>query len=88
MKSAGLFLGVEPTMGGLFVYAQSLLEALRLLCDDGCDVEVAYVDPSWEDVLSRYPFKSRRIHRGKWGLRLGTLVMCARLPGSWARLFA
>ncbi len=72
----------------MYQYAESLLEALRLLRNDGCRVEVAYMAPSWESVLSSYPFGATRVHGGRLGLRLSMLTTIARLPGSFARSFA
>lgn len=88
MKSIGIFLGVEPNAGGMFQYAESLLNALRQMHDRGYEIQVAYVFSSWETVLSNYPFKATKMVAGKFGLRLADLTMIVRLPGSLARLFA
>jgi len=88
MKTIGIFLGVGPKSGGMFQYAESLLGALRLMHDNGYIIRVAYVSTSWEDVLSNYPFTAVRLVAGNLGQHLAELPMIARLPGSWATLFA
>lgn len=88
MNAVGVFLGVEPTAGGMFQYAQSVLEALRVHHNRGGRVEVAHVAPLWQPVLERYPFHRVRISGGKLGLRMADMTMAARLPGSASRMLA
>lgn len=86
MKCIGLFLGVQPDGGGMFQYAQSLLDALRYLPGEAYEVRVVYVGADWEGVLSGYPFRARRVPLGEWGLLLANVCMAARLPAFAAEL--
>lgn len=88
MKRIGFFLGVHPYAGGMFQYAQSLLDALKTLPKEEYSVEVAYVGKDWAQVLLAYPFHSTQIVAGQWGLFLANVFMVARLPAGIARLFS
>lgn len=85
MSSIGIFLGVVPGAGGMFQYAQSILDALRGLPKQTFTVTAAYADPLWRDYLARYPFKQIHIAGGRWGLRMADALMVARLPGPACR---
>lgn len=86
MKRIGLFLGVRPHAGGMFQYAQSLLDALCALPCEEYEVQIAYVGTDWERVLASYPFTRRRVPLGDWGLFLATACMVARLPDASVRI--
>lgn len=88
MKRIGIFLGVHPYAGGMFQYAQSLLDACKTLPAEGYAVEVAYIGKSWDRVLLEYPFDGRQIRAGSLGLFLANLFMAMRLPGSLARMLS
>jgi glycosyltransferase involved in cell wall biosynthesis len=88
MKSVGLFLGVEPSAGGMFQYAQSVLEGLRNSHTKGCHVEIAYVSNLWEPILAAYPFNATKVQNGYLGLRIASAMMVLRLPGSVSRALA
>ncbi len=88
MKSIGIFLGIEPYAGGMFQYAQSLLNALVLMHNQVYEVHVAYVSPSWEQVLVDYPFRKKRLTSGKFGLLLAKLVLALHVPAKFSRLFS
>jgi glycosyltransferase involved in cell wall biosynthesis len=88
MKSVGLFLGVEPSAGGMFQYAQSVLEGLRYSQAKGCRVEVAYVNNLWKPILAAYPFSAIQVQKGYLGLRIASLIMVLRLTGSVSRTLA
>ncbi len=85
MKRIGLFLGVEPHAGGMFQYAQSLLDALRMLPEDAYAVEVACAVPSWRPVLVAYEFPVTWLKAARLGLFLADATMAARLPGALTR---
>ncbi len=86
MKRIGLFLGVQPHAGGMFQYAQSLLDALRALPDEEYQVQIAYLGADWERVLSNYPFSAKLVPLGGFGQFLATACMAARLPATVVRL--
>lgn len=85
MNSVGVFLGVQPNAGGMFQYAQSVLQGLLQLQAEGIQIKVAYVGRSWQPVLASYPFSKVEMKHGELGLRLATIIMLARLPGAFAR---
>jgi glycosyltransferase involved in cell wall biosynthesis len=85
VKRVGVFLGAEPSGGGLFQYTESILDALRAAHGDGWSVDVAYVSTEWEAVLARFPFHAIRVEGGRRGLQLASLMLWARVPGPIAR---
>lgn len=85
MNSVGVFLGVKPSAGGMFQYAQSVLQGLMQMQTDGIHVKIAYVGQAWQPVLASYPFTKVEMERGEFGLRLASCIMAARLPGAFAR---
>jgi glycosyltransferase involved in cell wall biosynthesis len=85
MKRVGLFLGVHPHAGGMFQYAQSLLDALQSLPRQDYEVVVAYVGQDWRQVMSGYPFQSSQVVGGKWGLLLANAFLAARVPAGFVR---
>ncbi|MGO8026485.1 glycosyltransferase family 4 protein [Rhizobium leguminosarum] len=85
-KRIGFYLGVGRHAGGMFQYAQSLVQALSSI--DGTDVEVivAYGDEAWRSELNASPLKAVPLQRWKRGETLAKLFMV--LPGSVARVVA
>lgn len=88
MKSIGIFLGIEPYAGGMFQYSESLLNALKLMHEKNYDISVAYVSSSWKQVLTSYPFKTKQLVGGKFGLLLSELILLLRFPIVLSRLFS
>jgi glycosyltransferase involved in cell wall biosynthesis len=88
MRRVGLFLGVEPKAGGMFQYAQSLLQALKILSEQDCEVIVAYVGRDWNLHLASCPFKSRKVLAGKWGLMLARVLLGTRAPIRFTRIIS
>lgn len=85
-KSLGLFLGIERLAGGMFQYAESMLEALRSLHEEGWRVEIAYTADVWEPVLADYPFGKTKLKQASFGIWMSYGVMAVGLPGPLARL--
>jgi glycosyltransferase involved in cell wall biosynthesis len=85
VKRIGVFLGVVPGAGGMFQYAQCILDALNALPRHAYAVTAAYVDPLWRRYLDQYPFERLQIVSGALGLRLAGLLMATGLPGSMCR---
>lgn len=85
MKKIGLFLGIAATDGGLVQYAQSLMDAFRILQGDDLEVEVAYAQSSWRSVLANYPFRATQLRRGDRGLKIAKITQATRLPGGIVR---
>jgi len=88
MKRVGIFLGVEPSNGGMFQYALSILESLDRLRDDGFEIKVVYVDELWKPILDNFRFEAIREFGSYFGLRLAEAFMVARIPGGIARCVA
>ena len=66
MKKIGVYLGNEPYCGGAFQYNQSILEALSSLDKNKYEIWAIYIDPLWEEYLSRYDIKLKKIKHHKW----------------------
>jgi glycosyltransferase involved in cell wall biosynthesis len=83
----GLFLGVRPRNGGMFQYAQSVLEALTRLPSADFRVELAYVDDVWVPILARLKASGRSVRHGVIGMRLADVTMLTGVPNRAARKF-
>jgi glycosyltransferase involved in cell wall biosynthesis len=57
----GLYLGVDPTVGGTFQYNQTLLDAVAALPQDEFEALVLYVFPQWQPVLRDYSLERRQV---------------------------
>lgn len=85
MKRIGLFLGVDPGAGGMFQYAESVLNALHGLPEDEYAIEVAYVGRAWQAVLRNYRFRRVALKGGRLGLLVAKTLMAAQVPAPLAR---
>jgi len=85
-RRLGLFLGVEPRAGGMFQYAQSVLEALSRL-DGRYAVTIAYSDADWSPILARLGLSGQALKHARTGQRLADVAMALRLPGHLGRVF-
>ena len=61
----GMFLGVRPRNGGMFQYAQSVVEALTRLPPADFRFEFAYVDAAWIPILARLNVSGRPVRRAR-----------------------
>ena len=86
MNSIGVFLGVKPSSGGMFQYAQSILDGLLPLVGANIQVRIAFVGHEWLHVLTRYPaYDKIEMKYGEIGLLIASGIMAMKLPGSLAR---
>lgn len=85
MTRLGIFLGVAPHAGGMFQYAQSILDALGSLPGDKYRIVAAYADPLWAEQLRRHPFEAVALTGGSLGLKLAAAMMALRIPGAACR---
>jgi glycosyltransferase involved in cell wall biosynthesis len=86
MNSIGVFLGIKPSSGGMFQYAQSILDGLLPLLEANIQVRIAFVGQEWQHVLTRYPaFEKTEMKYGETGLLIASGIMAMKLPGSLAR---
>jgi len=83
----GVFLGVAPHAGGMFQYAQSILEALDALPANRYAIVAACADPLWLDHLRRHRFAASHLPGGKLGMKLAAAQMALRIPGPACRTF-
>lgn len=76
----GLFLGVAPTAGGMFQYAQSLAEAMSRLDPILYKVTIAYSDQEWSPILLRLGLQGKALRHVKWGQRIANAAMVLHIP--------
>jgi glycosyltransferase involved in cell wall biosynthesis len=84
--TVGLFLGVRPENGGMFQYAQSILEALTRLPPTDFRFEIAYVGIDWAPILARLNVAGRPVRHGVIGLILADMAILAGLSPRAARV--
>lgn len=86
MKRIGLFLDVKPHAGGMFQYAQSLLEALQALPSQEFEVRIACTSEAWRPILATYRFPVTYLTGGAFGVACANAMMAARIPVVISRL--
>lgn len=79
-RRIGLFLGVERLTGGMFQYAQAVLEALANLDNKNYEVVIAYSDKAWTPILARLGLTGIPIRHPKLGQRISDIAMALQLP--------
>lgn len=85
LKKVGLFLGVHPHAGGMFQYAQSILEALLSLDKDVVELRVVYSTPEWIPILKRLGAVGIHLRHAKIGMTIANIFMFLRVPGVLSR---
>lgn len=88
MKRIGLFLGVEPSNGGMFQYAGSVIEALAAIAGAEYEVHIAAVSDAWRPILNNYPFPVNWLQFGKAGLTITKAMLATRISGPGARVLS
>ena len=88
MKKVGLYLNVDPTGGGTFQYAQTIIEALNFLDRSRYEIEIAYANSQWEKILSEYDFKKIYLKNAAVGKFISDLFMALFLPGKLCRFLS
>ncbi len=82
----GIFLGSEPSGGGLFQYSQAILEAAASLPQDRFLPVAAYLSPRWSGLLRELGLSSIHVPRGFWGRFVGAGWMTLGLSqGIWRK---
>jgi glycosyltransferase involved in cell wall biosynthesis len=81
----GLYLGVSPSAGGMFQYAQSLLEALLSL-DQRYVITIAYLDEDWRPVLERFGVTGNALKYTRIGQFMADTIMVLGLSGPIAKV--
>ncbi len=76
----GIFLSVNPSSGGMFQYAQSLLVALSKADPKKYQILIVYKDPSWKKILKSIGFDGICLSSMKPGIFLADLQMFFHIP--------
>jgi glycosyltransferase involved in cell wall biosynthesis len=85
-KRLGIFLGIDSSAGGMFQYAQSMLQALSQLDKSNYQVVVAYSSNVWKPYLLNLALPSVRLNFSFFGIKIANFFMVIGLPGSFCRL--
>lgn len=80
MRRVGLYLGVAPTAGGMFQYAQSVVEALSALDPMRYCVTIAHGDADWAPILARFGLTGHVLRHVRRGQRIADAAMALQLP--------
>lgn len=83
-RKIGLFLGVAPNAGGMFQYAQSILEALTQL-GSSYKLIIAYSDDDWLAILCRYGLKGHALKHMRIGTTMSNGLMVLKVSGRISR---
>ena len=87
--AVGLYLGVEPSAGGMFQYAQCILRSLADMRQRGeLAVVVAYGDERWVPLLDRFQLPCVRLRRWRQGTFIARVLMAMLLPLSTTRFLS
>jgi glycosyltransferase involved in cell wall biosynthesis len=87
VKRIGVLLGASPG-GGVFQYAQSILDALHRLPHDEYELVAAYVDPLWVKHIDRTDFTIFRLRESFGSRVINRLWDLTRFPNRWWRRIA
>lgn len=87
-RRIGLYLGVSPTAGGMFQYAQSVLEALSRLDASQYSVTIAHGDVDWAPILTRFRLVGHVLRHVQLGQRIADVAMAMRLSVPLIRMLA
>lgn len=79
-RRIGLYLGVAPTAGGMFQYAQSMVESLSHLDPARWQVVIAHGDAAWAPILARFGLAGHVLRHVRQGQRIADVAMALRLP--------
>ena len=79
-RRIGLYLGVAPTAGGMFQYAQFMVEALSRLDPERWQVVIAHGDFDWAPILARFGLAGHALRHVRRGQRIADAAMVLHLP--------
>jgi glycosyltransferase involved in cell wall biosynthesis len=86
-RKIGIFLGVQRLTGGMFQYAQAVLEALASLDPKRYVVVIAYSDAAWAPILKRFCLSGHVMRHPLIGQRIADVAMLLQLPPVANRVF-
>ena len=84
----GLYLGVAPQAGGMFQYAQAILEALRTAQADGHELVIAYGPTDWQPILQAQKLNGVALTGFSFGQTVSNILMTAHMPIWLGRQFS
>lgn len=84
-RRIGIFLGVERLTGGMFQYAQAVLEALSCLEPQRYSIVIAHNDVAWSPILARLGLSGHAMRHARLGQRIADVAMVLRLPAATNR---
>jgi len=85
IRRIGLYLGVAPNAGGMFQYAQSMVEALSHLDPKLWQVVIAHGDTDWVPILARFELTGHVLRYVRLGQRIADAAMSLRLSAPLTR---
>lgn len=88
LRRIGLYLGVAPSAGGMFQYAQSVVEALSSLDATRYNITIAYADTDWAPILRRLGLSGHVLRHAHRGRQIADTFMALRLPVSLIRMLS
>lgn len=88
LRSIGLYLGVAPTAGGMFQYAQSVIEALSCLDAASYRITIAHGEADWAPILARFGLAGHALRHARPGIKIADAAMAMRLPVSLIRMLS
>jgi len=74
-KKIGLYLGVTTSAGGMFQYAQCILDAMIYLQSDSLEIIVVYGDPAWEPILNKKSISGVHLKNWLYGEKFAKLFL-------------
>jgi glycosyltransferase involved in cell wall biosynthesis len=87
MKKIGVYLGCSPVSGGMFQYAQTMLDAIAALPENEFQTVVAYASDDWLPHLAHYDLPSVRIEKSVVNTAVAEIWGRIGLPiGGWRKL--
>jgi glycosyltransferase involved in cell wall biosynthesis len=84
----GLYLGVAPNAGGMFQFAQSMVEALSRTEATRYRLIVAYGDADWVPILKRFGLAGYAMRHANRGRQIADVAMVLRLPEVLTRVLS
>lgn len=88
IKRVGIYLGVSSSDGGMFQYAQSLLEAAISDGDSRMDVVVVYTNIDWVPILENLGINGQPLRNYRLGVTIANILMAMRLPCFLTRIIS
>jgi|APSaa5957512535_1039671.scaffolds.fasta_scaffold36877_2 glycosyltransferase involved in cell wall biosynthesis len=74
MRKIGVFLGIKVSSGGMFQYAQSILESLSKFDRNLYQVQVVYTFDDWKYEIERFNFEAIKIKGGIYSYKWSNIV--------------